>query len=127
MIELTLPNLAVYSAQVLVIVAIAAAADHLAGNGLPRMRLIFWRAVLAVCLALPIAAAGAPVASAIVSTEIVSSVAEPIAAIESARYSIERVIFFAIAIGIALRAAWLGVGLLRLRRLRTESQPLTLD
>jgi bla regulator protein BlaR1 len=117
-----------YSAQLLILVAVAALAAAAVGLSLPVARLQYWRGVIVLCLLLPAVpdpgvsgpaatvtfeiAGGAPAASA-------PAVASKVAALGS-------VVPWIILIGIAARLLWLAAGALRLRRLRQRSEPLSL-
>src|SRR5436189_4134164 len=56
MIELSLSNVAIYAAQVLIVVATAEACLRLTRLVEPRTRLAYWRTVIVVCFALPLVA-----------------------------------------------------------------------
>lgn len=119
-------NVLAYSAQV----AVAAAAAGLLLTALrprfARLRLYFLQAVLAACLALPLLQEWKPAAPAPTST-----VSGPVVTFQpgahrpaSAPVDWNRALRIALPAGMALRAAWLLLGLLRLRQLRRESRPL---
>ena len=131
MIELSFSNLAVYSAQILFIVLAAEAGVRLTGISAPGLRLTYWRAVVASCLALPFVTATRPPAVAIPAqvsavTEVTGAVAGS-NALPAGGPSLVSVLLWVIAIGVTLRGIWLLVGLQRLRRLRAGSSPIVLD
>ncbi len=51
---LSLSNLVIYSAQILLVVAAATIGGHILRLSAPRPRFAFWRAVVAACLLLPL-------------------------------------------------------------------------
>jgi hypothetical protein len=53
-ITLSLGNLAIYSAQVLLVVVAATIGARVVARSAPRPRLAFWRAVVVACLLLPL-------------------------------------------------------------------------
>lgn len=120
-----LSNLVSHTAQVLVIVAVGGAAHTLLRLRAPSVSYGYWRAILALCLALPwIQGRHDPAAgtSASVATGAAFAVVGPAAsaAPQSALSSIDPTSLFAtiLALGFAARVVWLGVSAWRLRRLR---------
>jgi TonB family protein len=121
---MTAANAVAWFAQVAVIVGACAGLPRLVGLRSATMQHLFWRLVLAVCLALPIVqprlphemafvpAPATPAGPALVppSARAVAPVAPPVNWVGLA------VIMG--ATGMALRLAWIAAGLLRLRRLR---------
>jgi TonB family protein len=117
-------NAVAWFAQVALIVAGCAGLPRLVGLRSATLQHLFWRLVLAVCLALPIVQPRLPDAIVFVpapaaATAVPATLAPPRAAALAAG-GVEWVRLAAIAVvtGIALRLAWIATGLLRLRRLR---------
>jgi beta-lactamase regulating signal transducer with metallopeptidase domain len=120
-------NLLIYSAQVLLVVVAATIGAHIVGLSAPRPRLVFWRAVVAACVLLPLWPARVHVAmtsSPIVGVETVDPPSEATDLSPSAPRSL---IAWLVLSGAASRGAWLGFGLLRLRQLRARSKAATPD
>ena len=121
--------LLVYSAQVLIVVAIATLAASLVRLALPAARLQYWRAVALLCLIMPAIRLPAPGgAEASVTFGLTSDVAgtppvTPMLWFES----LMRVLPWLIAAGIVVRVLLLAAGMVRLRRLRLRSTAATLD
>src|SRR5438093_11490317 len=130
-----LRNFGVYFLQVALLVSAAGLAASLLRLAMPRARLTFWRLVVLACLLLPlvpvrevdlVAPAAASVAASVVTATAIDA---PIAAPPHkpfARTPLE-LLPWVLAIGIVARAMWLGVGFLRLRRLRRRGMPALLD
>ncbi len=121
--------LAVYSAQILIVIGVASLAAAVVKLPLPAARLRYWRAVLGLCLLLPaipdFGAASGPAAT--VTFEMLPGAVPPGAA---APPSWTPVLLAAVpwlaAAGAAMRLLWLAVGGARLRQLRRRSQPARL-
>ena len=122
---LLLNNLLAWSAQVFILVTAGAVATLALRH--PRARLYFWQAILTAVLLLPAVApwkqptAIAQTFSGPVSSTIRSLPALPVPA--SSGWRIEPLLGL-IALGAALRLLWIGVGLLRLRRIRKNARAL---
>ncbi len=124
MTELLLNNFAAWSAQIAVLIAIGAIAALTLAPG--RARLVFWQILLAIALLLP---AIEPWTSRPVqfgdSISISMSAATIVAAPRPASFVWHREDWLWIAAaGIAFRALWIAVGLIRLRRHRLSARPL---
>ena len=126
-LPLWLENLAAYSLQVLAVVSVAGALAALFRLQSPRVMLVYWQAVLAVCLLLPwiqpreqdvipYAATAAPAAFSGAS-EAAAPAPKPFPIYETAAA--------VLVAGFAARLAWLGLGMWRLRLYRRRAQPLT--
>jgi TonB family protein len=120
-----------YSAQVLIVVGVAALAAMAVHLSLPAARLHYWRAVVGLCLLLPtspdLRPAG-PVAA--VTFGVTASAAAPVTASpQSWVDSSVSVLPWIVLAGIVARLLWLGLGAARLARLRRRSgaAPLTAD
>jgi TonB family protein len=128
MTDITLANLLIYSSQVLLVVAAAAIGVRVCPISRARTRLTFWRGAVVACMILPFlpvrsthiatgAARGAQVAAAVGASIATTRASAP------ALSAIAAAIPWLLLLGVATRAAWLGLGLVRLRRLRTRSTP----
>ena len=126
-----LTDVVVYSIQVACVIAVGGALAALVRIDDADVRYFYWRALLALCLALPwlqvrqtivtpvlppspvaAASSSAGVSMVIESSAIQTSSLDWLTVVEG--------IFIA---GIVVRLAWLGIGLWRLRRLRTDGCP----
>ena len=112
----------IFSAQLLVIIGVAAMAEVLGRVTDPRLRLTYWRGVALGCLALPLSAfvgpemSGSVVTLLAVSLEGVESV--PVPAVLPAA---GRVVWWLLCAGALLRFGSLCAGAVRLRQLRQRS------
>jgi len=117
----------IFSAQLLVIIGVAAVAEALGRVTDPRLRLTYWRGVALACLALPLSAIvgpeafGSGVTSLAVSLEGAESV--PVPAVLPAA---GRVVWWLLCAGALARLGWLCAGALRLRQLRQRSRRVVL-
>ena len=131
MIDLSLSNLAIYSVQLSGVVLAAAAAAWFLRGPAPRVRHGYWRAVIAACLMLPLLGLLRP--SARVTALPAAGVSDTIetfsgpSASAASMTSFLPLLVWALVIGVGFRLCCLGVGLIRLRRLRHQSQPIALD
>ena len=119
--------LIILSAQLLVIVSVAAIADALGPVTDPRLRFTFWRGVAVACLALPLAAFAGPEASGAGVMFLVASVegAES-APVWSARAAADGAVWWLLCAGALARLGWLCAGAVRLRQLRRRSRSAVL-
>jgi TonB family protein len=135
MLDTSLHNLGVYVLQVALLVSAAGLAASLLRLAMPRARLTYWRLVVVACLLLPLApvrhvdvvAPAAPIVTAAVLTG--PALAAPFAgpAHEPSARTMLELLPWVLALGIAGRGLWLGLGFLRLRRLRGRGEPAQLD
>jgi TonB family protein len=127
MMEPQITNLLAYSAQVAIIVAIGAALAALVRVDAAGVRYVYWRALLAICLVLPWLqvrrSVEVPIAAVVADTPSVGQIAPASAALSvpasSAAIDWVAMAGWVLVAGIVLRACRLGVGLWRLRRLRS--------
>jgi TonB family protein len=119
-------NALAWFAQIAVVVAGAAALPRLADLRSVTLQHVYWRAVLALCLLLPVAERWRPhqmtlvaLGSAPVVTLASASTAVRITAPAPVDWT--TVAVMVLAAGVVLRLAWIGGGLVRLRRLRRGS------
>jgi TonB family protein len=122
--ELLSGDLLVYAVQILVVGAAAALISVALRLRAPGARLLYWQTAIGACLLLPaLRHWKTPVASGVVtnSSTVVTAVA-PGSAPAFRTPSLAAMFLALIAAGIALRMAWLLVGLWRLRRYRMRSR-----
>jgi TonB family protein len=121
---LTLWNLAAYSAQLAVLAATAAAAAYLLRLDSPRVAVRYWQVVLAACFALPLLQSWPTTPSGPVQASI-RFISNSTGATSVAPGALEPafVIFAVLALGIVVRLAWLGLGLLRLQGVTRRAEP----
>ncbi len=125
MTDASLANLIAYSAQVLIVVATAAFAAGVVRMPMARARVAYWRLIVAACLALPLLAQ--PADRVVFTTESAGDATTPVAVVDTGEVQPEPRVSAAAAVsglllaGAAARAAWLGVGVLALIRLRRRS------
>jgi len=116
-------NLLDYCCQVVILVAAGGLLPLLFGVRDPRVRLGYWRAVLGACLLLPALQPWyAPHAVAAPGFTLAVSSAAGWHAVQG--YSWATIVWALLAAGAVTRLSLLGLGLLRLRRLRAGARPL---
>jgi beta-lactamase regulating signal transducer with metallopeptidase domain len=127
-------NLAFWSAQVALLVLTAGFLPRLLQIGQPRILLAFWRALLAICLALPFIQPWHPlpaiVATTITPQTVPANIAPPVnPAITHWQFpnlqTIAQLVAIIVLVGIAARFVILALGLLKLRQLRLASAPIS--
>jgi TonB family protein len=119
--------LIIFSAQLLVIVSVAAVAEALGRVTDPRLRLTYWRGVALACLALPLSAIASPEALGFGVTFLVVSLdgAES-APVRPVLPAAGRVVWWLLCAGALARLGWLFAGVVRLRQLRQRSHTAVL-
>ena len=118
--------LAVYSAQIALIVAAATAVAWLVRLRVPVVRLWLWRATGLLCLALPFARIVPAPPPITVTFGRVDTVITSARALPSAEW-LGPLVAAVLLAGVAWRMLRLGLGFVRLRRLRRDSSPAQLD
>jgi len=117
-----------YSAQILVVVCVAALASALCRLSSPAVRLAYWRGIGALCILLPLlarASAELPQVSIAFGTSALTGVAgEPASPVLT---TLGTSVLWIWAAGALTRSGWLVIGAVRLRRLRRRSVAATLD
>ena len=117
--NLWLNNLAGYSLQVAVLVAVGSLLPTLLRFGRPRIMLAYWQVLLATCLLLPAlqtwqVTPSVPAAQAgLVESEFV---------VTGTGYEIQSLLLAALGAGVLIRLSWLAIGLARLRSYRRRAQ-----
>jgi TonB family protein len=122
-----LGNLAAWSAQAAVLIAVGGVAAWIFRLRVPRIRLAYWQALLAICLLLP---AVEPWRSAADSNvEVAIGVARPISTGRAAVYfpPWQQALLLLLACGCAARTLWLAVGFGKLRRWRRDARAFPLS
>lgn len=123
---LSLWNLAAYSAQLAVLAMTAAAAAFLLRLDAPRVAVRYWQAVLAACFALPLVQTWTTKPGETVQASIrFISTSTGTATGGSRLVDPAAIVLAVLAVGIVLRLAWLGAGLLRLRSVTRRAEPAT--
>lgn len=123
-----LTALAAWSGQVLILVAAAALAALALRH--PKARLLFWQGVILLALLLPEIGPWkpAPVEAITASASVLVRVA-PVSATATPWYTRlhwrSEYLLGALAAGAVVRLLWIAVGLLRLRRYRSQAEPLS--
>src|SRR3984885_1893694 len=124
---LLLDNLFAWSAQVAVLVSVAALAAMTLAH--PRARLVFWQGILAIVLLLPaVEPSHHPMADDTDSVAIAGNAA-PVTVVQQPAFRFvwkREYLLLLIAGGAALRFLWIGAGLVRLRRHRLDARMLTI-
>ena len=123
---LSISNVAAYSIQLAVLVAMALAATTLLRLRNPRASLRFWQAAFAAAIILPLLqpAAGETGRMLESSAAFVSSSA-PVTALTTRGVDVAQWMLVAIAAGIVVRLLWLGIGFIRLRAITATAAPDT--
>ena len=125
MTDAGLANLIAFSGQALIVVALAACAAGAVRMPLARARVAYWRLIVAVCVALPFL--GQPADRVVFVAESAGSVVTPVAVVDpgevepAPRVRVAAAVGWLLVAGGAARAAWLGIGILALIRLRRRS------
>src|ERR687891_1143891 len=114
------------SAQLLVIVSVAAVAETLARVTDPRVRLTYWRGVALACLALPLSPLAGPEAFGSGVTFLVAVEGAASAPIRAVLPAAGRVVWWLLCAGALARLGWLCAGAMRLRQLRQRSRTAVL-
>ena len=113
-------NLFSYSVQVTVLIGLGAAAINSLRVRAPGVALPFWQVLLFTCLLLPAVQPWEPVGSGTVAGFSLST---------ASRSTVSRtpdIAAWVFGLGVALRFAWLGVGMMRLWAYRREAHPFDL-
>ena len=123
MISATAGNVLASSAQIAIVVAIASGALWALRLTTPGVRYAYWRLVTLLCLALPWMQPHVPLRTGSVGVveSAVTAAATAAATPRSSEMSIAMIAVLVLAAGTLLRLTWVGVGLIRLRRLRRRA------
>ncbi len=120
--------LIVFSAQLLVIIGVAAIAEALGRVNDPRFRLSYWRAIALACLTLPLAAIVGPGTFGSGVPLLASSLEGAVSITVPAVWRpAGGVIWWLLCAGAVTRFGWLCAGAVRLRELRQRSQAVALS
>lgn len=117
-----LANLAAWSAQTAALIVAGGAAAWAFRLRLPRIRLVYWQALLAVCLLLPAAEPWRRAEDSLIA--VTTSATQPVAPARPRVHSLpwREALLVMLAAGCAARTLWLTVGLGRLRRWRRDAR-----
>jgi TonB family protein len=126
MMDPLLLALIMLSAQLLVIVSVAATAETLARVTDPRLHLTYWRGVALACLALPLSLLAGPEAFGSGVTFHVGVEGAASAPIRAVLPGAGRVVWWLLCAGALARLGWLCAGAMRLRQLRQRSRTAVL-
>ncbi len=119
--------LIVFSAQLLVIISVAAIAEALAYVTDARLRLTYWRGVALACLALPLSAiVGPQTFGSGVTFLLASAEGTESAPVRAVLPGANGVAWSVLCAGALARLGWLCTGAVRLRQLRQRSRPAVL-
>jgi protein TonB len=118
-------NLAIYSAQIAIVTAVASTLPSLLRLDNPGARYAYWRAIGLLCIALPWIQPYHEVASTLSGTTdtVVIGVAAGLTPTDAVASAIDwaSVVWAVLAAGVLLRSAWLAAGLFKLRQLRRSA------
>jgi len=121
-----LNNLALYSLQIALLVALGAIVPLVLHMRAPRARLAFWQILLVACVALPLIR---PWRQEVVTAPAVATFTTPFSSAYTPAAPLHRgfpwrdAALWTLAAGVAARLLWLAIGLARLRRYRMHSEP----
>jgi TonB family protein len=121
---LLVSNLFAYALQITVVIAVAFAINVGFRVRVPRARLLLWQAALAACVLLPVVEPWKH------STLIISMAMTDLSAraghwqAVGPRWRVSEMLVAVLLAGLFVRAAWLALGLVRLRRYRRAARPL---
>jgi TonB family protein len=126
---MTAANFLAYAAQVTLVVLACAGLPRVLGLRAPGLQYAFWRTVLVVCLLLPIVEPWHPHVMMFVpaldqgglSAPLPPAPGPPPAAGQAAPFDWAVAVGLVLAGGVVARLAWIGLGMLRLRRMRRRA------
>jgi TonB family protein len=123
---LSMSNVAAYSIQLAVLVAMALAATTLLRLRNPRASLRFWQAAFAAAIILPLVQPAAKETGRMLeSSGAFFTSSAPVAALATRGVDVAQWMLVAVAAGIVLRLLWLGIGFIRLRGIIATAVPDT--
>lgn len=114
--------LVVFSAQLLVVMSVAAIAEALGRVTDPRLRFAFWRGVALACVLLPFLAIIGPDASGSAVTLSIASVGSEFGSVQAIFPTVGGVALWLLGAGALIRLGWLCAGAMWLRQLRQRSR-----
>jgi protein TonB len=126
---MTAANFLAYAAQVTLVVLACAGLPRVLGLRAPSVQYVFWRTVLVVCLLLPIVQPWRPHVMVFVPAPSQGGLLAPAppapgpppAAGQAAPFDWAAALGLVLAVGVIARLAWIGLGTLRLRRMRRRA------
>jgi TonB family protein len=116
-----LSNLAAYSIQLAVLVATAAVVTSLMHLRRPRTAVAFWQALLVAALLLPLLQPWTGTTSDRIVSTLSFRTASGATPADTDNVSVARWLVIALATGVVMRLAWLGLGLFRLRQISSRA------
>lgn len=119
-------NLVAWWIQIALIIALCAGLPWLLRLRIPRSRLWYWHALLALCLALPFVEPWAEPSASDSAVSVTTGSIRVIHTAEPQRFHLDwlTLTLLTLASGVVLRLAWLSLGVYRLRRYRAAAVPL---
>ena len=122
----TLSNLAAYSIQLAVLVAVALGATSMLRLRNPRASLRLWQAALAAALLLPLVQPrSGSTGRMLESSATLVAASAPVSALATRGVDVAQWVMMAVAAGIVARLLWLGIGFIRLRGIIAGAAPET--
>lgn len=120
---LWLSDLAAYCFQASAIIIVGSLLPPLLRLRAPKVRLVYWQALLAACLLLPLIEPWRPVLAPVDGTTGEVSISMGAAVVTGARWplSLAEVVLAVLLAGVLFRAVWIMLGLRRLRLYRTRA------
>lgn len=116
-----LSNLAAYCIQLGVLVATAAAITSFLRLSQPRVAVAFWNALLVAALLLPLLQPWTGTTSDLILSTLPFGTSATAAPADTGGVSMATWLAIALGTGVALRLAWLGLGLIRLRQISSRA------
>jgi TonB family protein len=118
----------IYSSQILLVVSTAALAEALFRVAQPAVRLGYWRAIGALCLALPLLSSGSAKAPAVsVTFDVLPAQTAAVQTVSNALPVMGPIVLWTWASGVIAGLAWLLTGAYRVRQMRRTSVPASVE
>ena len=119
----SLSNLAAYSIQLAVLVATAVAVTSLLHLRHPRAAVAFWQGLLVAALLVPLLQPWTGTTSNFIVSTLSFGTSSAAASADTGGVSVATWLAMALATGVVIRLAWLGLGLFRLRQISSRAAP----
>jgi TonB family protein len=116
-----LSNLAAYSIQLAVLVATAVAVTSLLRLRQPRTAVAFWQGLLVVVVLLPLLQSWTGTTSEFIISTLSFTTSTTATPVDAGGISVVTWVAIALGTGVAIRLAWLGLGLFRLRQISSRA------
>ncbi len=128
---LSLANLIAWSLQVLVVAAIGLALPAVLRLDAPGVRYAYWRALLAICFVLPFVQPRQTVTALLTASQAhggeVTVTTSAAVAGAAAAFNWIAIVVLVLAVGTAVRIAWIAFGLMHLQRLRRAGEAASIE